>query len=396
MAIATGTRAATGSAAEADSKACGQKAARAAWEKIGKERVDLAIVFAATKYKYAEVLAGIKAELGEVPLIGCSTAGEFCDGLVSDKAVVIMLLHGDSVRFSVGHGKGLRANSLEAVRGMFSQFAPAAAGGSLPHRSLLMLSDGLAGNGEQLVINAALKLGKDASLVGGAAGDGGAFKETFVFHNGQVYHDAVVGVEMFSARAPGVGVSHGWCPSKCEGVVTKTTGGIINEIDNKPAFRLYEEYAKAIGYLLTPANSDMFMMTHEIGMQVGAGEIKVRAPIKRNPDGSILMATEVPKGMKVSIVEGECQALLAAAKSATEKAIAGLKGAKPAALVVFDCIARKICLKDDFLKEVEIIRKAAGANVPVIGFNTYGEIARVPGQLSGFHNTTDVVFAIPA
>jgi len=31
-----------------------------------------------------------------------------------------------------------------------------------------------------------------------------------------------------------------------------------------------------------------------------------------------------------------------------------------------------------------------------MGFNTYGEIARVRGQLSGFHNTTAVVAALPA
>lgn len=394
MAVATGTRVGTGSAVDPDSKTGGQRAARMAWEKIGKARVDLAILFAATRYDYAQVLEGVKAEIGSAPLIGCSTAGEFCDSLVSDKAVVIMLIHSDSAQFSVGHGKGLRGNSLDAVRQMFSEFrAPQA---QLPHHSLIMLSDGLAGNGEQLVINAALKLGKDALLAGGAAGDGGKFHETFVFHGGLVHRDAVVGVDIRSAKPCGIGVSHGWCPSKIEGAVTKTSGGVIQEIDNKPAFHIYETYAKAIGYPLTPQNSDMFMMTHEIGMQIGAGELKVRAPIKRNPDGSIQMATEVPNGMRVSIVEGKCESLLAAAKTATEKAIASMKGAKPAAVIVFDCIARKICLKDDFAREVEVIRKAAGADVPVIGFNTYGEIARVPGQLSAFHNTTDVVFVIPA
>lgn len=110
---------------------------------------------------------------------------------------------------------------------------------------------------------------------------------------------------------------------------------------------------------------------------------------------ALLLATEIPPQMRVSIVEGKCESLLAAAKTAAEKAMAGLKGAKPAGVIVFDCIARKICPKEDFQKEVDVIRKVVGS-VPVIGFNTYGEIARVPGQLSAFHNTTDVVFIIPA
>jgi methyl-accepting chemotaxis protein len=33
--------------------------------------------------------------------------------------------------------------------------------------------------------------------------------------------------------------------------------------------------------------------------------------------------------------------------------------------------------------------------VPLAGFETYGEIALDAGDLSGFHNTTTVVLAIP-
>ena len=33
--------------------------------------------------------------------------------------------------------------------------------------------------------------------------------------------------------------------------------------------------------------------------------------------------------------------------------------------------------------------------VPIAGFETYGEIALDAGDLSGFHNTTTVVLAIP-
>ena len=47
-----------------------------------------------------------------------------------------------------------------------------------------------------------------------------------------------------------------------------------------------------------------------------------------------------------------------------------------------------------FAREVEAFVEVTKA--PVIGFNTYGEIARVRGQLSGFHNTTAVVVVLPA
>jgi hypothetical protein len=52
-------------------------------------------------------------------------------------------------------------------------------------------------------------------------------------------------------------------------------------------------------------------------------------------------------------------------------------------------------LKDGFQREVDAVCKVFG-DVPVAGFLTYGEIARYPGSLDGWHNATVVVAAIPA
>lgn len=230
---------------------------------------------------------------------------------------------------------------------------------------------------------------------GGAAADGGAFKETFLFHGDKVYRDAVVAAEVLSEKPIGIGVCHGWCPSKFSKKATKVQGNVLMELDGKPAFNIYEEYAKAVKFSLTKENASSFMMNNELGIMLPNNEVKVRAPLKVNPDGSIVLATEIPEQATVSIVEGKRDSLLAAAKTATENAMAGLQGGKAAGVIVFDCIARKVCLQQDFDKEVEVIKRIAG-DVPIIGFNTYGEIARVKGQLSGFHNTTDVVCVLPA
>ena len=57
-------------------------------------------------------------------------------------------------------------------------------------------------------------------------------------------------------------------------------------------------------------------------------------------------------------------------------------------------MARKLVLGEGFKREVDAFQEVVKA--PVLGFNTYGEIARVRGQLSGFHNTTAVVAVLPA
>jgi methyl-accepting chemotaxis protein len=61
---------------------------------------------------------------------------------------------------------------------------------------------------------------------------------------------------------------------------------------------------------------------------------------------------------------------------------------------VFDCICRSLILGPDFMRAVRAMSSELG-EVPLAGFETYGEIALDVGDMSGFHNTTSVVLAFP-
>jgi len=69
-------------------------------------------------------------------------------------------------------------------------------------------------------------------------------------------------------------------------------------------------------------------------------------------------------------------------------------GRKLAGAIVFDCVCRAVILGDAFSKAVDGIKEVL-KGIPLIGFETYGEIAMEMGQLSGFHNTTTVILLIP-
>src|SRR5688572_8210245 len=56
-------------------------------------------------------------------------------------------------------------------------------------KTILLLSDGMAGNGEGLVDALAMEAGAGVTIAGGAAGDDAMFKETFVFLNDRVTRD---------------------------------------------------------------------------------------------------------------------------------------------------------------------------------------------------------------
>jgi len=86
--------------------------------------------------------------------------------------------------------------------------------------------------------------------------------------------------------------------------------------------------------------------------------------------------------------------LLASARQAALQAVERLEGARPAGAIVFDCICRGIILGERFLEEASVISEVV-SNRPLAGFETYGEIAKASGLLSGFHNTTAVVAVLP-
>jgi methyl-accepting chemotaxis protein len=96
----------------------------------------------------------------------------------------------------------------------------------------------------------------------------------------------------------------------------------------------------------------------------------------------------------VSILDGEPDAMVTAARSAAEEAKKHVGGADAAAVLLFDCVCRGMILKDAFQREIGAVRSTFGG-VPIAGFLTYGEIARYQGQLDGWHNATAVVVAIP-
>jgi hypothetical protein len=380
-----------------DARAMACKAATDARERLGSDPI-FGIVFATSKVDLSAIAQGVNDVLGETPVIGCSSAGEFVSDRISDGGLAVSLLASDEMSVSVGMGEGLRSNTPRAVRQLCADLkknARQSPPSGATHRTVLLLSDGMAGNGEGLVDTLAMELGGGVTLAGGAAGDDAAFKETFVFVNKRVARDAAVAAELISKKKIGVGVYHGWCAASAPGSVTKAEGGRLIEIDGKPAIEMYREYARnKLGVTLTKENQNHFVFTHELGIVLMNNELKVRAPLSVNDDGSINCATEVPVGQQVRIVEGDHEAIIAAARTAAEHAVAGIGGQQAAGAIVFDCVARKLVLRDGFGREVQAFQDVVKA--PVMGFNTYGEIARVRGQLSGFHNTTAVVAVVPA
>jgi len=352
----------------------------------------LLIVFTADSYDLEQILAGINGRSSGVALIGCSTAGEIATGGPGDASVVVVALGGAGFSVRTAAAENVSTRLREAGAEVASSFAGV---DHLPHRALMLLTDGLAGDQQEIVRGAYGVLGAEIPLVGGCAGDGLKMKATYQLHGDRVLTNAVVGAALASEAPLGIGVRHGWRKVGEPMVVTKSGANRVLLLDDEPALDVYLNRLDAPSAAREDAASfTRFALTHPLGLDRRMGEEQVRFIAEADfVERSLVCIAEVPQGGITWLMEGDEQSVLDASDAACSDALALLGGHPPLGMIAFDCIARRGVLGDSGIgREVGRIAEHAGG-APVAGFYTYGEIARTRG-ISGFHNQTLVVLAV--
>ena len=76
---------------QAHAREAGMEAARGALQSIGRYSVSVLLVFASVRFDMEVLLEGIRSVSGPVPLIGASSTGEICQGLLRHSVVVAAL-----------------------------------------------------------------------------------------------------------------------------------------------------------------------------------------------------------------------------------------------------------------------------------------------------------------
>ncbi len=378
-----------GRSVDPDARRAGRSATRAA---LAADDAKLLVVFCSGAYDLDELLAGITACAPGVPLIGCSTAGEIATGGPGDHGVVVLALGGSG--FSVATSAACDASSsLRDAGATVAQATRSVA--HREHRVLMLLSDGLAGDQQEIVRGAYGVVGAEVPLVGGCAGDDLQMAKTFQLHDGRVLTDAVVGAAIGSDGPLGIGVRHGWRRVGEPMVATRSAGNRVHELDDQPALDVYLDRLDAPPRARTdPAAFTRFALTHPLGLSRRRGEEHVRFVGEADfSERSLGLIAELPQGGLAWFMEGDDASVLAATDAACADALEQLGGGAPLGMIAFDCIARRGVLGDGGIA-TEVARIAANAGgAPVAGFYTYGEIARTRG-VWGFHNQTLVVLAV--
>lgn len=378
-----------GQASEPGARDAGALAAGAALEGPDPK---LVVTFCSESYDAGELLAGVRSAAVGVPLIGCSTAGEIATDGPGDAGVVVTVLGGEGFRCVTSAASPVSGRLREAgaeVAACAEQLD------GCEHRVLLLLSDGLAGDQQEIVRGAYDVLGASVPLVGGCAGDDLRMRRTVQLHGGEVLENGIVAAALGSSAPFGVGVRHGWRPVGEPVLVTESSGNRVYRLNEQPALDVYlERLDVPVDARSDPEAFTRFASTHPLGLARHSAEPHVRFIAEADfGERSLGCIAAIPQGSLAWFMEGDETSVLDATDAACTEALVALAGAAPLGLLAFDCIARRGVLGDEGIcREIQrVVHHGAGA--PVAGFYTYGEIARTSG-VGGFHNQTLVVLAV--
>jgi hypothetical protein len=151
-------------------------------------------------------------------------------------------------------------------------------------------------------------------------------------------------------------------------------------LDGRPAS---ESYARLFGH---PAREWAFpplnhlVRLYPLGIQQDTEKLLVRSPIRVEADGSFRLNTTVEDGSDAYLLVGSISACQEAARQAVQDAVHALGNAKPALALVLADVAWQMIFESQPGTELNPIREVLGADVPILGGYTLGQI--VPGAAS--------------
>lgn len=360
------TMAACGIHVAAASLSSTREAVRAVKAELGNERFQHLIVFFSIEHDPVQLVTEFNEAFPEVPISGCSTAGEFGPLGMMQGGIVIIAFPERGFRVLSEAIPDATAPGLERAtqiaRRLKIQASDGHNRGVMGQLFALMLTDGLSNKEEALT--AAVHWGLDnIELIGGSAGDGLAFQHTALVHNGRIVRASALLFLIESAYPFRVFKTQNFEPTPIKLVVTaaNTENRIVYELNAEPAAR---EYAAAIGLMpneLGPFSFASYPLVVKIG-----GDYYCRSIRNMNPDGSLSFFCAIDEGLVFTVARP--RDMVKSTLDTLDRVDRELGGTD--LIIGFDCILRRLDAESrQVRRDVDEIYRRFG----VTGFHTYGE-----------------------
>ncbi len=362
-------------------------AARAAMERSGVPRAELALVFAsADAYRLGrELLEAVRRLTGAESIIGCSGAGVLTERGEAEgvQAVAVLVVStGGAAPFSPFIVSD--RDVLDADIG--AELAERVGLSAMDEGCLLIVPDAMNLKPDELVFGLSGRL-DPVPVVGGVA----AGMPPFELYDTGVLHGALAG--LVTSRTPLVGIAQGCQPIGEPYVVTDAVANVIHSIGGRPAVAVLREAIETVpdyerrvpragvfaGLAVDPGKSRLergdFLVRHLAGLDQASGAITLREPV--------FVGQSIQFQMRDPLAaHDDLEAMLARMRTA-------LGDGAPSFGIYFNCAGRGRELYGAPDHDVTLIRERLG-EWPLIGFFGNGEFAPV-GRENFFHTYTGVL-----
>ena len=343
---------------------------------------NLVLAFGSTKrFNEGKLQGFLKSRYPTAQVIGCTTSGEISPNGVFDDSIQITAIQWEKTVQRVAQTKmtGMQS-SFEAAAGLAKQLKA----DSL--RTVLVISDGLNVNGSELLKGFQSVLG-EIPIVGGLAGDGGAFVKTLQLFNDTVSDNQVIAVGLYGpALITASGALGGWKPYGPPRTVTKSEKNVVFEMDGKPALPLYRMYIGEAFSKGLPGTGLKFPLAV---IEEGKRDVeKIRTLLAiDSKNNSLTFAGNVEEGETVRLCQTNHDRLVDGAGAAADLVMDGLSDNKTNQIglaLCVSCVGRKGVMAELVGDEIKLVQQILGPQTSITGFYSYGELAPRP-------NTTDSV-----
>lgn len=346
------------------------------------------ILFSGIDSDHQLLVDGIMDKWPELQLIGCTTDGEFSSAYgYAEDSNILVLLESDLCQVASGY---VLHDTQDMVAACQLAYDEAVLKLGVDPKLCILLSEAIHINGEIVLDGLTRASGGKLPIVGGIAADSWRFKATKQMTNRQVSSDQSVFLILGGVFDYSIGRACGWEPYGDIGIITKSEGNTIYEINHQPALAFYRDI---LGETAKPTNELPIAIYNE------KGEFRFMRTSLEHYDsetGSVTYLGNTPVNSHVRITMVNRNGILNGAVQSMFQALESFSSGKTPCLALgFSCSARRALLGTRTKEEFERIYDMLQSDIALAGFYTYGEICPRPNSvLNEFHNETFVTLLL--
>jgi hypothetical protein len=395
--VHTGRHAAEGWSTADDPRTAVQEAVAMMRARLGGKSPSFVLASFTALYNCGATINALRAELGpDVKIHGItSVAGLMTnEGLHVGKVVGVLGVADEGIQFGVGGVDPDQWPSLKDA-GKAAILRAIADAGRLPNEkpNLILCAASMRRGGEmKLLEGIASVVGPDVPVMGGNAGDEKADHHWAQFSQNCTYRDGLVLTAVYSKRKLGWAFESGFRITDKTGIVTKSDGKTLYEINHRPALDVYNEWlnGRLLDYMRThgPAEISIFTVQYPLGkvLRGANGQVGylISHPAPTQADigpKTVPVYALIEQGSNIELVSESWQTNLNRAELAPSDALVRGDIPRDDAMfgMLFFCSGAYSFIPAAERSKLPLLVTNAIGDTPFLGMMTIGEQGYIPG-----------------